>query len=659
MVKYYITFLLACICYSGFAQEQPGLQEMADRHFYRYNYSMAAPLYESIAKKKNPRPSNYYKLAYCYDEMQQYEKALEYYNLYLANEAEDNRHVLIRVGDINKTLHRYEEAKKAYGSYNTRNIDTTRILTNKIAGCDSAIAWAKEKEKFAVSNQWNLNSALSDWGAAFYADKKVVFTSEDKKVSVLAKKSRGKKKKYGWTGNPYLRLYTSATEKMTPADTMAISDFGKFANSNLYHVGPAAFTKNYDTVYFTVTNGGKNLEKERIAKQRDIKQRNLKLMVSYKDGTGNWIKPIDFPYNKPEEYSLGHAALSKDGKYIYFTSDMYGSEGKTDIWYCEKSVDGRWQNPRNCGKLINTPEEEAFPTIGPKNELYFASTGHPGMGGFDIFSVVGTENKWKDLQNMHNPLNSTYDDFYMSMNDSLAGYISSNRPGGKGSDDIYSFKAIPRIRNYVLKAILCRKKDSSRIEGGNINLNLMPNLPPVTKLSDMQGVAYFPLEKLKKYKLKGSYVNFNSDSLYLATEDAGESDTLVRYLYLEKFVPYSVGETFVLEDLYYDYDKYYIRPDAAKVLDELVAILNKYPTLEIELSSHTDSRGSDPYNMLLSQRRAESAVKYIISTGISAGRIRAQGYGETKLKNRCSNGVKCSEPEHQLNRRTEVKVLKV
>jgi len=265
---------------------------------------------------------------------------------------------------------------------------------------------------------------------------------------------------------------------------------------------------------------------------------------------------------------------------LYFASDRPGGQGGTDIWYCTRDASGGWAPPLNCGPVINTPDDELFPVVA-ENGLYIASNGHAGMGGLDVFNVAGAEAQWQEPVNMKPPYNSSYDDFYYVQNDAVSGYFSSNRPGGVGGDDIYTFSYTPPA------------PETPRPE---------PRPEPV------------PEKKPEK------------------------------------------GMVFVIRNLYYDFDKYNIRPDAALVLDSLVGVLNRYPDVRIELSAHTDSRGSDAYNMALSQKRAASAVQYLVSKGIAAGRLMSEGYGESRLVNGCSNGVRCAAADHQQNRRTEVKV---
>jgi outer membrane protein OmpA-like peptidoglycan-associated protein len=645
MRKYFITALFLSLSAGAFAQEQQTHLQIADKYYYGYNYTAAIPVYEKLAAKKKVSSDILYKLAYSYDQMQNYQKALEKYQAYYNKNTEKNSDVLLRIGDLQKTLGDYPSAKQSYSQYSASHGDANRIVANRIAGCDSSMKWIKEEARHTIANL-SLNSNVSDWGPALHGAQ-LVFTSEDQKEILMAKNS---KKVYGWTGNSYLRLYTTDT-----ANATTIGDFGAFANDRKSHVGPAAFTPDGQTVYFTVTSTSKKDAQEfTISKKLGVRQRNLELYSSTKDANGQWGEPKAFKYNDLDQYSVGHAAISKDGHVLYFTSDKPGGYGKTDIWYCLKIEDGSWGLPVNCGENINTAEDEAFPTTGPNNEMYFASTGRAGMGGYDIFKSKGIMHYWDVATNMKSPVNSSYDDFYLTASTDKKGYFSSNRPSGKGSDDIYSYW-YNKPHNYVLKAIVMNKETNEPIPGAMILLDIENG----AHKANARGYTFYPLTPNRAYSLSAMHGNLSPDNITFDTKALGASDTLEKILYLAPPVlpTYEVGDVFVLEDLYYDLNKSNIRKDAAVVLDRLVTTLNSNPTMVIELSSHTDSRASDGYNMTLSHNRAKAAVAYLVSKGIAKSRLVAQGYGETKLKNNCSNGVKCSEEDHQMNRRTEVKVL--
>jgi outer membrane protein OmpA-like peptidoglycan-associated protein/tetratricopeptide (TPR) repeat protein len=588
---------------TAYSQEQASSRRIADRYFSQYQFSKAAAAYEKIAEGKNVKPEVLYRLGYSYEAQQQYEKALKWYKAYCKKDPEHaSREILVKIGDLHKTLQQYDNAKSVFQEYLTGE-GNAKLGRIKLIGCDSALLWIDQPQKDTVKNEEELNTADADWGVARYGDK-ITFTSEFTRNKVLDKKSKTNNDPYGWTNRPYLKVYQAEVA----AGAANISDLGDVFNKSIYHVGPVTFTRNLDTAYFTVTNPGNDkaldYDKENIAGLiRNIGTRKLELYYSIRDTAGKWSTARPFKYNNAKEYSLGLAALDPSGKILYYVSDKEGTLGKTDIWYSVKQTDNSWGEPQNCGSKINTADEESFPTFGPDGTLYFASKGHPGMGGYDLFSTTGTRFYWSQPVNLKPPFNSSYDDFYYTLTGPRSGYLSSNRIGGRGYDDIYSFTITPA------------------------------KPAPVPAEAFGSAAAITPKPKPDGPKTIGG-------------DEDDENKT------------YEVGDVLVLVNLYYDTDKYNIRSDAARALDKLVAVLRKYPTMEIELASHTDSRASDAYNLQLSINRAMSAVNYLESKGIDAHRVKANGYGETRLTNGCKNGVPCTPDEHQANRRTEVTILK-
>lgn len=480
-----------------------------------------------------------------------------------------------------------------------------------------------------------VNSDRADFSPAYYKDG-IVFVSS-REIEKLFPQN-----KYYWDESYYLDLYYTQNADSTED---YFSSFSKRINT-IYHEGPTVFFGDDKRMIFTRNNfnqGRRKLSDDGI--------NHLKLFYSeLTDEDEKWSKPVELPFNS-DHYSVGHPTITSDEKRLYFASDMPGTLGKADIFYSDFIGDSIWTEPKNMGLKINTPAEEMFPFIYQDTLLYFASKGHLGLGGLDLYRI-NLKDKSANPENMGQPLNSDYDDFGLIM-EGNAGYFSSNRPGGKGNDDIYRFIYTEIIPSYivVVKAINSETRELIPDAILTITDSLTSEIVETQKLADSTDY-YKTLENIS-YAVSAHHHEYFSGHLRYAIGENLDVDTLFYEIPLEKI---EIGKAIELENIYYDLDKSDIRPDAAIELNKLVDLLLDNPGIKIELSSHTDSRGSDRYNQKLSQRRAESAVAYIITQGIDAESITAKGYGETKLVNQCRNGVKCSKEEHQRNRRTEFAV---
>ncbi|PPL04350.1 OmpA family protein [Parapedobacter indicus] len=639
-------FLAALLCMSGVAvsQEQPSLRDRADELYRKYEYANAAALYTRLADSRRPRLLDLERLADCYAQMKDYEAAENWYARVVAMEGSEAEN-LLRYGEVLKMNTKYAEAKKQLEAYAAKTGDRSRVSV-QLAGCDSALVWMAAPTVHRLRNE-GVNTSLSEFSVFPVGDKAYYAGEPDGQMRGVGT--------YGWTGNSFLRVYTAdrgADNGLSDA-VIAVEDI----NNTPYHMGPVAASADGTTLYVTRTYPGK---KGAVTREERQKYRTHKLeLYIYTQGEGGSWKATPFPYNNVEEYSVGHAALSVDGGILYFVSDMPGGQGGTDIWYSERQGDGSWGTPVNAGATVNSAGDELFPNVGPDGTLYYSSDGFAGMGGLDIFRSTGSRAGWTRPVNLRFPVNSPGDDFaYITTyegEEGLAGYLSSNRKGGRGSDDIYSFTFEKPKIIIILKGTASDKNTNDRL--ADVSVTLYDGMREIVarKRTDGSGTFEFVLDRDKSYTVLGQKEKYHGDSAKVTTVGITESDTLEVTLLLEPV--FEVGKTFELENIYYDFDKHNIRPDAAAVLDELVRTLRDNPTLRIELSSHTDSRGSDAYNLALSQRRAQSAVDYLVSRGIARDRMVARGYGETRLVNDCGNGVPCTREQHQANRRTEVTVL--
>lgn len=627
----------------AFAQEQKSALVLADAHYLRYEYKQAAVLYEEATSKKNNNIAALRKLADCYRSMNNYVQAATCYSKILTRgdaQSED----LLYYADALKSTGDYEKAKDAYARYMQQG---GKDVSKQLAGCDSAVRWKATEQDFGARNLRELNSGASEWGATWYLGRQLIFTSDSSRTTLSSSKK---------DGNDYLKLYR-VDSVGNNANGVIIRGFDANMNSYRYHTGPVVFSAGGDTAYLTLTDAGKGT----YHGKKSYYTRRLELYYSVKQ-EGGWQTPKPFVYNNRAAYSLGHAALTQDGHILYFTSDMPGGLGKTDIWYCEKQADGSWSSPVNCGPVINTVEEEAFPTINEEGHLYFSSKGHAGMGGFDLFCAKGSAATWSTPLNLHAGLNSEGDDFYLVKQPNGNGIFSSNRPGGRGDDDLYAFEplwqpapTVPVRTPKILEVLVSDIETGLSVNGALVSLKDEDRNEIWTLPTNDKGKLQLVLTEGHRFVVFGTSRNHGLAVPLRFTADG--TDTLRLQLKLPKGLPV-VGNTFVLQNIFYDRDDYHIRPDAVAALDSLVAMMERYPGMRVELAAYTDSRASTEYNLILSNRRAASAADYLIDKGIGVERITAIGYGESRLLNRCADGVDCTEEEHQQNRRTEVRILK-
>lgn len=643
-----ISHLVTCmllIAFSGIqlhAQEQPNLRKRATQFFNKYEYAHAVELYERLVDVKKPSFSDMEKLAECYYKLQAYDLAENWYTRVL----EDKKLKQVNLwnyADVLKQNGKYKEAKQQYTRYANKFGSSART-TLAMEGADSAMRWMAKPTAHVVRNERYINTGLSEF-ALFPIKGGALYVGEPQVGDV---------KRDATTGQSFMRIFradrTTSDGKLTNAAQLT-EDF----NQSEYHVGPVVCNAAEDVFYLTRTYSGEKTERNRSNGYRFHKH-NLELKI-YKKIAGSWVE-MNFPYNNVKAYSLGHAALTADGETLYYASDMPGGYGGVDIWYSVLGADGVWGKPQNAGSMINSAGDEVFPTV-HGDYLYYSSNGFVGMGGLDIFRAKGQRSSFSERENMRFPVNSASDDFAFALvkdtQRETAGYLSSNRKSGAGADDIYAFEQHSAEVKMKHEGWVYSKKDNSAVTSASVTLFDENGQMIGRTQTDPKGAFSFRLEENKTYSIVAEGMGFHMDSLFIK-KTIPEQDTVLRtVLHLQ---PISrVGEKFVLENIFYDFNDFTIRADAAIVLNQLARTMRDNPSLVIELSSHTDSRGAELYNLKLSERRAHAAVDYLVSRGIARDRLIGKGYGESRLVNRCADGVVCSDDEHQENRRTEVEIL--
>jgi len=646
-IKIALATLLLISGLQGFSQ-----LNKANRQFKLYRYASAIPLYQKAVRNGDQDKSREatVRLADCYRYINNAEEAATWYRK--ATELTNPEPVhYFYLGQALRTIGDYKPAREAFLKYAELVPDDPRGVIYAEFSAQHGY-WEKQPSSAEVRNCESLNSEYADFGPAFYKDG-IVFTS-DRNPGLM------ESARYEWTDFGYLDLYYAEPKNYKDfwRGTSAPTSMPKIFNQTL-HDGPVCFSG--DEIYLTRTGISKK------TKQEDGIKTNV-FQIYYSDKTTGSSSLKAFPFNS-DTYSAGHPAVSSDRKRMVFASDMPGGKGLSDLFVSE-FVNGEWTKPVNLGESINSSANEVFPLLVNDTLLFFASDGHPGYGGLDLYVTRYKDGSWSKPENLLAPVNSSYDDFSMAVsNDLTYGFFSSNRPGGKGNDDIYSFR---NARFFPVKeepVAFLLQQDILTVKGTvKDKTSGQPLVAPVYVLNtltnkvkvlstDGNGQYSFTVDKGGLYMVKAMKPDFIEDCLSLRIPEDFNSGSPVsnRDLLLDKL---EVNKVFNIENIYYDLNKWFIRDDAKPALDNLVNIMKKYP-ITAELSSHTDCRASDSYNNELSQKRAEAAVRYIILQGIEPVRISAKGYGESRLVNRCSDGVNCSEAEHQANRRTEFRILSI
>ncbi|PPK99877.1 OmpA family protein [Parapedobacter indicus] len=618
-------------------QAQYSLLKSADREFDTFNFVKAIELYQRAYDVKADIKTAE-RLAASYYHIRNYREAETWYAR-LANHDEAKIDHILQYGHVLRNNSKFREAKAQYQrvALKAEGAISREELAMLYASCDSAVVWLENPIKAVeVKNQKKWNSAQAEFGATKGPDG--LYFASDRfdgaaQPDVI----------YGWTGNPYLSMYVAKEEAVHKVD----AKWGDGAN----HFGPATFSKPKNEVYFAVTRNLTREEKRKAGKDVTV---NIEIFSNSLDATDWGRDATPFRYNNITEWSVGDPFLTASGDTLYFTSDMSGGKGGTDIYYVVRQGDGAWGDAVNLGAAVNTPGDERFPAIDDQGDFYFSSDGHLGMGGLDVYRLSKSGTQAKAI-NLGFPFNSPYDDFSIRFDKELEGYVASNRSGGAGADDIYWFN-LNKVVQIDLEGGVYNEKTKLPVSGAKVTLTPEGDeLNAVVINAGTDGKFTFNLAENMDYTITAEQTGFREFTpLAFSTAAIDSSTTLQKDVYLS---PVEVKEVVVLRNIYFDFDKADIRPDAALELDKIAAFLNSDPSVRIELSAHADSRGTAAYNMKLTQRRADSSVAYLVSKGIAADRLVAKGYGFTKLANHCAKGVECTEEEHQWNRRVEFFVI--
>ncbi|MDP5077920.1 MAG: OmpA family protein [Nonlabens sp.] len=646
-------FLLVTLTFTMYGIAQKGAVNDANKQYERLAFIDAQEIYLKVVESGYENAEILAKLGDTYYFNDDLEKSFKWYNRLFTIATEDAiaPEYFFRYAQSLKAVRRYPEADALMSRFKDyKGFDSRAQKFSDEPNYLQIIDF--QSGRFEVENTRAINTPTADFGPRFDAyNDQVVFASSRDTFGFS-------KRVHSWNDQAFLDLYTADRDSE-----------GKLSNPNkidkrinsIYHESTPTFTKDGKTMFFTRNNYA-----NRIYRQDVDGVNKLKVYRSDKNGK-RWSDPVELPFNS-DEYSVAHPALSPDDKKLYFASDMPGTTvgvgkqeyEKSDIWVVDILGNGSYSTPRNL-KEINTEGRETFPFVSKNNTLYFASSGHQGLGGLDIFaSTINADGSLSKVVNIGKPVNTIDDDFsFIVDDDTKIGYFSSNRPGGLGDDDIYRFIQLEDLRkacDVVLTGTVTDEKTGLPMDAATVMVMDANNTKVDELVTGPNGKYVFKLECDKQYFVRVEKDDYTSDEdLFTTPSKSGFVDVPLKMT--KSKIPVvdcdDLGPLLDIKNIYFDFDKYNIRKDASIELAKIKAFMELYPQTTVDIRSHTDSRAPDRYNDLLSERRAQSTRNWLIKNGIAASRLTAKGYGERQLVNRCSNGVNCSSEDHQKNRRSE------
>ena len=637
---------LSLVFSSGYAQK--GKIRQATKEYDNLAYLKTSEILLEVAEKGFTSVDLLQKLANSFYFNNQMQQAAKWYGELMTMNVELDPEYFFRYAQALKSVENYTESDKWMNKF--ADADRSDLRGRAFSSTVDYLSMIDEASReFEVENL-DLNTAVSDFGTTQYQNQ-LIFAS-----------SRGGGKKYKWNDQPYLDLFSA--EKQEDGSYANVESLDSGINTQ-YHESTVAFTPDDKVMYFTRNN----YFNKKYKKDEDGTNR-LKLFKATLNDDGDWDN-IESVHFNGDAYSVAHPTINVQGTKLYFASDMEGTLGLSDIFEVDINDDGSLGDPVNLGSNLNTEGQETFPFINSDGDLYFSSNGFNGLGGLDVFVIRDFENKRElnqpmPLDNIGRPINSPMDDFgYYENLGTKEGFFTSNREGGKGDDDIYSFK-VPECEQEVEGIVRDQETQELILEVKVTLLDADSNRLSQQIVGTDGAYKFENLECEKEYLIRieaDTYATVEERFTTPKRQQKLEIKTLLEKDEVELEPCADLAKLLDIPIIYFDFDKFGIRGDAELELQKVLAVLNKYPTMTIDIRSHTDCRGPASYNERLSHNRAKSTRQYIIDNGVAANRLTAKGYGESKLLNDCgcepTNDSNCSDAEHQLNRRSEFIVTSI
>tara|TARA_B100001113_G_scaffold119462_1_gene97569 strand:+ start:2890 stop:4779 length:1890 start_codon:yes stop_codon:yes gene_type:complete len=629
-MKKTLTLILVTLFSYSFVFSQNNSTKKADRLYDRLQFVKAAEEYLKLSDSELNSDYVITKLANCY------------YNLFETSEAEKWFKKIVNKNPDAELIYKYSQMLKANGKYKESNLWMNKF--SEMKPYDSRAVSFKNTpnyidkiinkgKRFNIQNL-KINSEYSDFGATIYKNKLYFVSSRNEKAT---------SRNYGWNDEPFLDIFSST-----------INDKGSHLPADLFdelnskfHEGIVSFTPDGNTAYFTRESYYEDEYQKDSLNNTKYSQLYIYKATKLKDSWDTFesleINDVNFSNKNP--------MVSPDGKHLYFSSNMPGGFGLYDLYKAEIKDDGSLGKVENLGQNINTEGQEAFPFVTGENMLYFSSDGHLGLGGLDVFYSKNVDDKWSNSKNVGIPVNSGADDFAFMIKEEN-GYVSSNRTGGVGKDDIYALKKIRPLCDLLLETVVLDSKTNNPIETALTSVSDGEGTINNSKTTNEKGLVEFMIECENEIKFVVSKEGYESKILDIKLLDI---DPPLLEVMLDPIEELIVEEKVELSPIYFEFDKFNITNEGAFELDKLVAIMQKYPEMKIRVEAHTDNRGPSSYNLKLSENRAKSTAQYVISKGIDENRISGVGKGENEPVIECSGS--CSNEDHRTNRRSEFIIL--